>query len=135
MSLIQGDDMVQNLPPATSDPSLRKAILPGCIHTCAFRLQTGCCEEAEHLRIELSVPIEEDVTIAARFWECLAQLLDDPFCGGMWRYVAVQNLAPLVLDDKETIQHSARRRRHGEEIEGGDSLVVIREKGGDFWFR
>jgi hypothetical protein len=30
MSLIQGDDVVQNLSPATSDPSLRKAILPGC---------------------------------------------------------------------------------------------------------
>ena len=84
---------------------------------------------SEHLRIELSVPIEEDVTIAARFWECLAQLLDDPFCGGMWCYVAVQNLASLVLDDKEAIQHSERYRRHGEEIEGSDPLAVILEKG------
>ena len=47
----------------------------------------------------------------------------------MWRYVAMQNLASLVLDDKETIQHSERHRRHGEEIEGSDYLAVILEKG------
>jgi hypothetical protein len=29
----------------------------------------------------------------------------------MWRYVVVQNLASLVLDDKEAIQHSERHRR------------------------
>ena len=90
MSLIQGDDVVQNLPPATSDPSLRKAILPGCTHAGGFPPQTGCFEEAYHLRIELSVPIEEDVTIAAGLRECLPQLPDDPFRGGMWRYVAMQ---------------------------------------------
>src|SRR6516164_11322104 len=74
--------MVQNLPAATSDPPLRKAILPGCPHTCAFRLQTGCFEEAHHLRIELLIPIEEDEMIAGGFRECLPQLMDDPFCGG-----------------------------------------------------
>src|SRR5215470_2444369 len=100
MSLIEGDDVVQNLPPATPDPSLRDAILPRRLHTCALRLQTGCFKEAYHLRIELSVPIEEDITIAAGFRECLPQLLDDPFCGGMWRHVAMENLAPLVLDDE-----------------------------------
>jgi hypothetical protein len=46
MSLIQGDDVVQNLPPATSDPSLRDAILPGGLHAGVFRLQTVCFEEA-----------------------------------------------------------------------------------------
>ena len=111
MSLIQGDDVVQNLPPATSDPSLRKAILPGRLHAGAFRLQTGCFEEAHHLRIELSVPIQEDVPIATGFGECLPQLLDDPLGGGMWRNVAVQNLASLVLDDEKAIQHSERHRR------------------------
>jgi hypothetical protein len=67
--------------------------------------------------------------IRAGLRECLPQLLDDPFSDGMWRYVAMQNLASLVLDDKETIQHSERHRRHGEEIEGSDYLAVILEKG------
>ena len=41
----------------------------------------------------------------------------------------MENLASLVLDDKESIQHSKRHRRHGEEIEGSDYLAVILEKG------
>ena len=41
----------------------------------------------------------------------------------------MENLAPLVLDDKEAIQDSERHRRHGEEIEGSDYLAVILEKG------
>ena len=47
----------------------------------------------------------------------------------MGRYVAVQNLASLVLDDKKAIEHSERHRRHGEEIEGSDYLAVILDKG------
>jgi hypothetical protein len=34
--------------------------------------------------------------IRAGLRECLPQLLDDPFSDGMWRYVAMQNLASLV---------------------------------------
>ena len=41
----------------------------------------------------------------------------------------MENLASLVLDDKEVIQHSKHHRRHGEEIEGSDYLAVILEKG------
>ena len=41
----------------------------------------------------------------------------------------MSNLASLVLDDKEAIQHSECHRRHGEEIEGSDYLAVILEKG------
>src|SRR5215472_15065997 len=47
----------------------------------------------------------------------------------MWCYVAMQNLASLVLDDKEAIQHSECHRRHDEEIEGSDYLAVILQKG------
>jgi len=127
--LLQRDELVQNRPPAISAPSLRKAMLPGSRHPGAFRLPTGCFQEAEHLRLELSVPIEQDVTMAAGLREGFPQLRDDPFWGGMGRYVAMQNLAPLGLDDKATIQPSERRRRHGEASEGGDSRAVIREKG------
>ena len=40
----------------------------------------------------------------------------------------MQNLASLVLDDKEAIEHSERHRRHGEEIESSDYLAVILQK-------
>jgi hypothetical protein len=46
----------------------------------------------------------------------------------MWRYVAVQDLASLVLDGEKAIEHSGRHGRHREEIEGSDYLAVILEK-------
>src|SRR5262249_47002507 len=46
----------------------------------------------------------------------------------MWRYVVMQNLASLVLDDEKAIKHSECHRRHGEEIESSDYLAVIGEK-------
>jgi hypothetical protein len=56
-------------------------MLPGSRHPGAFRLPTGCFQEAEHLRLELSVPIEEDLTMAAGLREGFPQWLDDPFWG------------------------------------------------------
>ena len=47
----------------------------------------------------------------------------------MWRHVAVENLAPFLLDDKETVQHAERHGGHGEEIAAGEHLAVILQKG------
>jgi hypothetical protein len=41
----------------------------------------------------------------------------------------VQNLAAFMLDNEEAVQHSERHRRYGEEIECGDYLAVILQKG------
>jgi hypothetical protein len=47
----------------------------------------------------------------------------------MWLHVAVENLAPFMLDDKETVQHAERHGGHGEEIAAGEHLAVILQKG------
>ena len=44
------------------------------------------------------VPVQNHLTVAARLRKCFPQLLHDPFGTGMFLNVAVQNLAPLVLD-------------------------------------
>jgi hypothetical protein len=46
----------------------------------------------------------------------------------MLRDVEMQDPAALVLDDKETVQKSERRRRHGEEVKGNDRLAVVVQK-------
>src|SRR5262249_16878372 len=47
----------------------------------------------------------------------------------MWRHIAVQNLAPFMLDDEEAIQHPEGHSGHGKEIHGGDNLAMILKKG------
>jgi hypothetical protein len=41
MLFVQRDDMVENLTAAAAYPTFRNPILPGCLNTCAFRLQAG----------------------------------------------------------------------------------------------
>jgi hypothetical protein len=50
----------------------------------------------------------------------------------MPRDIEVQNPAASVLDDEETVQHTERRGRHGEEVEGDDRLAVVVKKGQPF---
>src|ERR1700719_4603749 len=129
MFFIERDDMVQDLPSATSDPALSQAILPWRLRARPLRLQARCLQESHHLRIELAVPIQNHVTISAGFRKCLPQLLHDPFPSGMLRYVAVENLTAFVLDDKEAIQHLERHGRRREEIKCSDHFPVILQEG------
>ena len=55
-------------------------------------------------------------------------VLHNPLRRRMVRHIAVQNLAPFMLDDKEAIQHPEVRGRHGKEIHGGDDLAMILQK-------
>jgi hypothetical protein len=36
--------------------------------------------------------------------------------------------AASVVDDEETVQHTERRGRHGEEVDGNDGLTVVVKK-------
>ena len=101
MLLIQGDDMVQDLAPATAHPPLRQTILPGRLNAGALRLQTRRLQKCDHLVVELGVSIQDDVAIWRCFRECFAQLLHNPSCSRMSGNVEVQDAAPSVLDDEE----------------------------------
>ncbi len=96
---------------------------------CSLGAQTGCLEEADHVGIELRITIQYDVAEWTGFGESLAQLLDDPFGRRMRRDVEMQDPPSPVLDDEEAVEQLERGRRHGEEVEGGDRLAVVREEG------
>ena len=59
MPFVQRDDMIENLASAASHPAFRNPILPGCLHTCAFRRKTGCLQEGNHIGIEFRVVVED----------------------------------------------------------------------------
>ena len=76
MSFVQHDDMVQDLSPATSNPSLGGSILPGRLDARPLRLQTRRPQERDDSGTEFRVAVQDHLT--ANFRESLAQLLDDP---------------------------------------------------------
>ena len=132
MFLIGRYHVVQNLAAATSDPTLGYPVLPGRPHTRSFRLQTCRRQEARHLGVELPVPIQDDVPIWTGLRKGLPQLLHDPLRSGMLRYIAVENLAPFMLDDKEAIQYAERHGRHCEEVHCDDHLAMVLQEGQPF---
>ena len=78
MSFVQRDDMVQDLSPATSNPSFRRSILPGRLDACPLRLQTRRLQKADDRGIEFRIAVQDHVTVWASFRKALPQLLDDP---------------------------------------------------------
>ena len=59
MLFVQCDDVVQDFPPATSDPALRYSILPGRANARPLGLQTSRLQERNDLMVELRVPIQQ----------------------------------------------------------------------------
>ena len=70
MLLVQRDHMIQNLAAATSDPALRRSVLPWRLNTGALRLEAGCLQEADHIGIEFRIVVEDDISIGSGLGEC-----------------------------------------------------------------
>ena len=125
---VQWDDMVEDLTAAAANPSFGGSVLPWCLNARPFWLRSGGLQEGNHIEVEDRIVIQNGVAIGSRFRKGFAQLLHDPIGRWMPRNVEVENPAALVLDDEETVQHSKRRGRHGEEVEGDDGLAVVAKK-------
>src|SRR5271157_156069 len=54
---------------------------------------------------------------------------NNPLGSRVLRDVAVKDLAAAVFDHEEAVQRSEGHSRYGEEVESGDRLAVIAEKG------
>jgi hypothetical protein len=106
MDFVQGNDVVQDLAAAASDPALRNPVLPRCLNTGALRLKAGCLQEGDHIGIEFGVVVKDDISIGISLGKRFTQLLNDPIGGRMTSDVEVQDLAPAVRDHEEAIQES-----------------------------
>ena len=120
--------VVQQLPPATSNPPFCSAILPGRLNARPLGIQTRCLQEGDDTSVELRVAVEDHVTIGTGLRKGFAQLLDHPLGSRVWCHAEVQNPAPPMLHDEEAVKQLERQRWHGEEVEGNDHLAVILEE-------
>src|SRR5579864_426832 len=116
MSFVQSDDLVEDLAAAASHPALCDPILPRGLNTRALRLQTACLQECDHVGIEFRVVVQDGITIRTILGKGFTQLLHHPLGSRMTSDVEVQNPAPAMLDDEETIQELEGQRGHGKEV-------------------
>ena len=129
MALIEGDDMIEQVAPATTHPPLSDSVLPrtsegGADRLCAQRFHSG-----QDFKSEFGVAIKGQVLGRRMIRESLAQLLHDPSAGRVPGHVAVQDSPTVVANDEKAIQNTERESGNGEEVHGGDRFAVIVNKG------
>jgi len=128
MTLVQSNNMIQELTAAASYPTFGSSILPGRSHARSFRCQACRLQERRHGIVELRISIQDHITIGAGFRKRGTQLLDNPIRRWVPRDIEVQDLTPGVLDHEEAVQQLKGDRRNREEVEGDNRFSVILQK-------
>jgi len=129
MPLVQDDHLVQALASDTPNQTLDIRMLPGTL----WRGQHFLAAHVPHTLSKgwavdgITVPEQ----IPGRFvpGKRLHYLLRRPLGGRMLGDVAVHHTSALMREDHEHEEHLERDGRHGEEIEGNQTLRMICEQG------
>jgi hypothetical protein len=82
-------------------------------------------QEIEHFGAKHRVAIEDEIPVLRTFGERLAELLYDPFTGGMLCAIEMDDLPAIIADQKQAVQNAEVCRCDREEIHPGDALMVI----------
>src|SRR5882672_3839806 len=83
LALSGSDDMIQQVAPATLNPSLRDPILPRTPERCPHRTDIHRPNHNRNFQAVLGIPLEYEKSRSGLIREGLAQLLHDPTTGGM----------------------------------------------------
>src|SRR5450759_4096274 len=78
MPFVENDDMVEQVPTAVSDPTLRDAILPRTLEAGPFGLDAEASDCVDHFFIEVRSAIKDQEFRGRVERKCLAQLLSNP---------------------------------------------------------
>jgi hypothetical protein len=128
MPLVQHDDMIEQIAPATLDPSLRDTILPWTFE----RGPHSPDAQGSHCRKNFcSIPAiaVEDQKPGSRFKrKRFPQLLSDPLARRMLGDIEVENLATIVADHEETVEHAEPESRNREEVHRRKGFPMIAKK-------
>jgi len=129
VAFIEGNNVIEQVPPATLDPALSNSVLPGTLERRANRPDGHGAYRDRDLQTIFGVPIKDEEPRSRLIREGLAQLLDDPTGGRMGRNVEIHDTPPIVADDEEAIEHTEGYGRNGKEVHRRDGFPVISKKG------
>jgi len=128
MQFVYYDHVIKQVSAAASHPTLGNAVLPRAAIRRSHGLASHVPNGRNHILAKLGVVIEQQEFGCRRIGPRFSQLLHDPESIGMARHAETQNLASVMADHEEAIQHAERDRRHGEEIHRGNGFAMIAQK-------
>src|ERR1022692_2146331 len=126
VSLIQNNDVIEQVAPYAANPALRNSILPGTAECDAHWLGDDCLLGCNDIWAELRVAVEDQealrlLAVFPRF----AQLQGNPKRGGITRYVVVKDSTTVVADDEKAVDRKSTKRGYGEEVHRGNGLAMV----------
>lgn len=105
MSLVQRNDLVEQLAPAASDPVLRNTVLPRALDGGLHARDLHGSNRSRDFQSILRVVVKDEELGRGLIREGFAHLLDNPSSGRMPRDLEVQDASTVVADDEEAVEH------------------------------
>ena len=100
MTVVEDDDMVEELATDAADPTFGDAVLPRAPWGGAGRLRAERSHHRNDLRGEDAVAVEHEVTRSSVEWERLAQLLRNPRRLGVIGHLEVNDPSSAVAGSR-----------------------------------
>jgi hypothetical protein len=129
VALVNCDDVIQEITPATPYPTLCDSILPRTLKRGADRTHPQGSNRCGDFQSILGIAIKDDEPRSRSKWKCFSQLLDDPQTCRMLCDIEMQDAPTIVTDDEKAIEHAEGDRRNSEEVHRGNRFPVITDKG------
>ena len=120
--------VINAFPPDRPDQPLRISVLPR--RPRGYRSIAdahGANTPNKYLTIG-SIAVTDEITRSLVPSAGLDQLLGNPLRGWMRRGAQPQKPAPVMPQDKQTIEKPERNRRHHEKVHGGDAVRMVAQK-------
>src|SRR5258708_23331665 len=116
MSLVQGNDLVEQFASAASDPTLRDAVLPRALDGGLRARDLHGSNRSRDFQSILRVVGKDEELGRGLIREGCAHLLDTPRAGRMRREIEVQDAATVVAEGEDSVEYDECRWRDREEM-------------------
>jgi len=128
MALVHYNHMVEQVPTAVADETLRDSVLPRALKACSLGLNAKAHDRINYIVIEVRAAIEDEIAWRGVVRKRFSQLLDHPRARRMPGRVEVKNTPAVMYDHEEAVKHPECQRRHGKEIHCGNRFTVVAQE-------
>jgi len=128
VALVEGDDVVQQIAPATLHPPLCSSVLPKTPVRRPHRFDPHRPHRGVNFEAILRIPVKDQKSGNRFIREGLPQLLYEPGARGTPSDIEMQDTSPSMANDEKTLEQVKCDGWNGEEIHGRDHVAMVAEK-------
>ncbi len=129
MSLVQGDDVVEQLATAAANPAFRNSVLPRALDGGLNSSDFHGPNRNRNFQSVSCVMIEEKKLRRRLVGKRFPQLLHNPGAGRMAGDIEVQDAPAVMANNEEAVENTESDRRDREEVHRRNRLAMILQEG------